>query len=71
MAAHYWILFVFAFVAMVAVVADIIAAAKNVKLTFSWITAEWALRHTISVFVIGWALGLLCGHLFWFQIPVP
>lgn len=71
MAAHYWMLFVVGAALGAVIVADSIAAYKNVQLTFSAITAKWALRHTISVFVVGWALGLLCGHLFWFQIPVP
>jgi hypothetical protein len=53
------------------VVYDSVAAALWKGATISEITAQWALRHTISVFVLGMALGILFGHLFWYQTPKP
>lgn len=69
MAAHYWILFIVVGAGIVVAIADAIAAYKNVQLTFSAITAKWALRHTISVFIVGFFFGILIGHLFWYQVP--
>jgi uncharacterized membrane protein len=52
------------------VVYDSVMAAVNDRATISWITAQWALRHTISVFCVGMALGIIIGHLFWYQNPM-
>lgn len=71
MLARYWVMFIAGGGAIGLIVADAIAAYKNVSLTFSAITAKWAIRHTASVLAIGLIIGAILGHLFWYQVPTP
>jgi hypothetical protein len=66
---RYVTLLVMAAVFVGIVVYDSVVAATDVRATISALTAQWALRHTISVFVLGMSLGILFGHLFWYQTP--
>jgi hypothetical protein len=67
---RYWTLFTFAACLIIFIVYDSVMAAVSGRNTLSWITAQWAIKHTISVFCVGMALGIIIGHLFFYQNPL-
>jgi hypothetical protein len=71
MALRYWTLIVMA-VALVGVIAyDSYVNWADSDATISHITAQWAIRHSFSVWCVAFALGVVVGHLFWWQSPKP
>lgn len=67
---RYWTLIIVGAFLVSFVVWDSIMAGVDGRATLSWITAQWAFKHTIGVFVLGMILGIILGHLLWWQNPL-
>ena len=61
------LIFLAILVVAIAVYDTLVAVDKIPGNTISEITLAWAMKHPISVLMLGVALGIVIGHLFWPQ----
>lgn len=63
------LIFMAIIIVAIAVYDTLVAVNKIGGDTISEISLAWAMRHPIAVLMLGLAIGIILGHLFWPQFP--